>query len=697
MLKKSLFLLLILVLTACNSQTQLSHSGDHVYTNALINSSSPYLLQHAHNPVNWYPWGEEALQKAKKEDKFLIISVGYSACHWCHVMEHESFEDTAVARLMNEHFVSIKVDKEERPDIDQIYMNAAAMATGNTGWPLNAVAFPDGRPFFGGTYFPKDRWTQLLSYFVRLKEQEPEKLEEAASQITAGIQKMDVLGVNPNEVTFSADHVDEVFANLSANLDYKKGGLDRAPKFPMPKIHEFLLQYYAISGEEKALKAVEVSLDEMLAGGIYDQVGGGFARYSTDAVWKLPHFEKMLYDNSQLVSLYAQAWQLTRKDAYKRVVYETLDFVERELLSEEGSFFTSLDADSEGEEGKYYVWTEAEITEVLGADAAAFNTYFNVSAKGNWEHSNILYQTKSHADLAKKLGMEESDLTDLIARSKPKLLETRARRIRPGLDDKTLTAWNALMIKGYVDAYRVFGEERFLQTAKRNAAFLQEKMLREDGGLNRIYKDDVSSINGFLDDYSFTIEAFIALYQATFEEQWLFEADQLMTYVSEHFFDVSSGMYYFTSDQDEELITRSREIPDNVIPSSNSSLAKGLFLLGTYLYKQDYIDRAEQMLNNVYPDLQQNGAFYANWAKLLAYFAYPPFEVAIVGERAVELRKELDEHFLPRMFVLGGKDEGKLELLQYKRVPGATFIYVCQNKACKFPVEEVSKALELMK
>lgn len=694
MLKNTLFLLLI-GLTACNSQTQQSLQGDYPYTNALINSSSPYLLQHAHNPVDWYPWGDEALEKAKAENKLIIISVGYSACHWCHVMEHESFEDTAVAKLMNEHFVSIKVDKEERPDIDQIYMNAAAMATGNTGWPLNAVALPDGRPFFGGTYFEKDRWMQLLNYFVRLKTQEPAKLEEAASQITQGIQQIDIAELVPVS-TFGKDDLEDVFSKLSATLDYRKGGLDRAPKFPMPNIHQFLLQYYGLTGEEKALEAVTVTLDEMLAGGIYDQVGGGFARYSTDAVWKVPHFEKMLYDNSQLVSLYSQAWQLTRKEDYKRIVFETLGFIERELMSEEGGFYTSLDADSEGEEGKFYVWSEAELQEILGEDAAAFNTYFNVSGKGNWEHTNILHRTKPHADLAQKLGMEEKALTELIQRSNTKLLEMRTHRIRPGLDDKVLTAWNALMIKGYVDAYRVFGEEQFLTTALRSARFLQEKMLREDGGLNRTYKDGISKINGFSDDYSFTIEAFVALYQATFDEQWLFAADQLMQYVSQHFFDEASGMYFFTSDEDDALITRSREIADNVVPGSNSSLAKGLFLLGTYLYKQDYMDKAEQMLSNVYPQIGENVAFYSNWVQLMAYIVHPPYEVAIVGDDAEKLRRELDDHFLPQVFVLGGKEEGKLELLQNKRVPGATFIYVCQNKSCKFPVEEVGKALELI-
>ncbi|MCL4140964.1 UNVERIFIED_CONTAM: hypothetical protein GTU68_010398 [Idotea baltica] len=465
----------------------------------------------------------------------------------------------------------------------------------------------------------------------------------------------------------------------------------------MPNVHQLLLRYNHLSKDEKALNAAIVTLDKMADGGIYDHVGGGFARYSTDRFWKVPHFEKMLYDNSQLVSLYAEAYQLTHKSRYKEVVYESLEFIEREMTSTEGGFYSSLDADSEGEEGKFYVWSEEELKDVLGEDAEIFNEYFTVKTSGNWEGENILHITKSPTIIAEKQGIAEDELEDLIKRSKPKLLKKRAERIRPGLDDKVLTSWNALMLKGYVDAYRVFGEERFLKTALKNAQFLKTNMLRKDGGLNRIYKDGKSSVNGFSDDYSFLIEAYVALYQATFDESWLFEANELMEYTLTHFFEKESRMFFYSSDEDDPLITRSKEVADNVIPGSNSSLAKGLFLLGTYLYKDDYLKKSEQMLNNVSKNIAEQGPYHSNWGILMTYFSHLPYEIAIVGPDHEKFRKEFDQEFLPHAFFLGGDSEGKLELLENKLVKGATYIYVCQNKSCKLPVQSVAEALELMK
>ena len=699
-LKYITLFLLILPFQACNSQTKKGTKDQataHKYTNQLINSSSPYLLQHAHNPVNWYPWGEEALKKAKEEDKLLIISVGYAACHWCHVMEHESFEDTAVARLMNEHFVSIKVDREERPDIDQIYMNAAQMTSGRGGWPLNAIAMPDGRPLFGATYFPKEGWLKMLNYFIQLRENEPEKLEEAATQLTEGIQQMDFTEINPHKTSFQAEILPSLGQTLLKSMDLRKGGLSKAPKFPMPAIHQWLLRNYALTGDETMLQAATVSLDEMAAGGIYDQIGGGFARYSTDAIWKVPHFEKMLYDNAQLVSLYSEAYLLTGEERYKEVVYETLAFIEREMSSNEGGFYSSLDADSEGEEGKFYVWSAQEIELALGEDADCFKDYFNVAEEGNWEGKNILFRTLALDEVARKHNLSSNELKDRLEKSKKKLLAIRSTRIRPGLDDKILTAWNALMLKGYADAYRAFGEQKYLDKALANAVFLKKNMRRKDGGLNRNFKDGKSSINAFSDDYGFTIEAFITLYQLTFDENWLFEAQELMEYALQHFFDEKTGMFFYTSDEDAALITRTKEVADKVIPAANSSLAKGLYLLGTYLYQEDYLAKSEQMLNNVFADLSEQPAYYTNWAMLLNWFTHKPYEVAIVGENCEALRTQLNSHFLPNAFLLGGKSEGKLELLKNKLVKGETYIYVCQDKACKFPVQEIPEALKLMK
>ncbi|MBC7629649.1 thioredoxin domain-containing protein [Ferruginibacter sp.] len=665
------------------------------FSNHLIHESSPYLLMHAHNPVNWYPWGQEAFDKAKKENKPVIISIGYAACHWCHVMEKESYSDTAVARLMNENFVAIKVDREERPDVDQVYMNAAQLINGNGGWPLNAIALPDGRPIYAATYFPKKDWMSLLKQMLTFVKQNPEKAEQQAEAVAKGIRGSELVKVNTSKPEYKLTDLNSVFNNWKKNIDFINGGNNGAPKFPMPVGSQFLLQYYFLTKNEEALKAVKITLNKMAAGGIYDHVGGGFARYSTDAVWKVPHFEKMLYDNAQLTSLYASAYQLTKDPLYKNVVYETLEFIGRELTSPEGGFYSSLDADSDGEEGRFYVWTKDEIKKILGDDAALAIDYFNVTEKGNWEGGkNILYQLGDDNTIAKKYNITSLELSKRITGVKKILLAERAKRIRPGLDDKILTAWNALMIKGYTDAYRVFGEQRFLDAALKNAAFILKNAQSNDNRLNRNFKNGKSSINAFLDDYAFTIDAFIALYQSTFDEKWLKEAHHLLEYTLAHFYDAKSGMFYYTSDKDPALIARKMEIADNVIPSSNSAMAKNLFMLGEYFYKDDYIHKASAMLNNVKQDAVNGNAYYANWDILMAWLAAEPFEVAIVGNDYASKRKEIDTHYLPNIFLSGGNSEGSLSLLEGKLVPGKTTIYVCRNKSCKLPTTEVSKAVE---
>ena len=669
---------------------------EHKYTNALINESSPYLLQHAHNPVNWYPWGDEALQKAKEENKLLIISIGYAACHWCHVMEHESFEDTVVASLMNDNFVAIKIDREERPDIDQIYMNAAYITNGSGGWPLNAISLPDGRPVYAGTYYPKKNWMELLNYMVDGYQNRREEFENRAVQYEQGIKRYDQIAINPNSPQFDIQHLDEAFEVMQSNFDYNKGGRQGAPKFPMPSIYEFLLSFDQIKQNNLAQDAVTSTLDNIALGGIYDHLGGGFARYSVDANWLVPHFEKMLYDNGQLVSLYSHAYQKSNKPLYKKAVLETLEWVEREMTSAEGSFYSSLDADSDGEEGKFYVWQKADIDSFLTEDSKIFNDYYNVTERGNWEHKNILVRYETDQEVADKWNISTKDLEQLLSRSKSKLMIERDKRIRPGLDDKQLTSWNALMLKGYVDAYNTFGIDDYLTTAIRNAEFLSKNAMKSDGRLNRNYKDGKSVINAFLDDYSLTIEAFVSLYQATFDEQWLNKANTLLEYVNAHFYDETTGMYFYTSDLDPALITRKMEVSDNVIPGSNSSIAKSLFLLGTYLYNQQYIDRAELMLNNTRDQILTQASYYSNWALLETWFINKPFEIAIVGDDWQNLRKEFNQHFLPNALFLGGKDEGSLELLTNKAVEDETMIYVCKNKTCKLPVTTVEEAMRQM-
>ena len=670
--------------------------------NHLANESSPYLLQHAKNPVDWHPWGEEALTKAKTEKKLLVISVGYAACHWCHVMEHESFEDTAVANLMNEHFVSIKVDREERPDVDDVYMTACHLASGKScGWPLNAFALPDGRPVWAGTYFPRKQWMEILTYFTKIYQEEPEKLETYAQQLMEGIKSNEQILFNDSDQSFTTDKLAGITKNFLSNIDFKKGGRQGAPKFPMPNNYEFLLSQYFHSGDEKVLEAVTTTLDKMANGGIYDHLGGGFARYSTDADWKVPHFEKMLYDNGQLVSLYANAFMVTKNPLYQERVEETLAYIKREMTDESGGFYSSLDADSEGEEGKFYVWTKAEIAAVL-QDENAINVladYYEVSEKGNWEHTNILHRKKTVADIAKRRNTTEAAIVTSIKQSKENLFAARDKRIRPGLDDKVLTSWNALMLKGYLDAYRAFGKEEYLTTALKNAHFITREMQQGDSRLNRNYKDGKSVINAFLDDYALTAEAFIALYQVTFDEQWLQKADELMNYALLHFYDSQSGMFNYTSDIDPPLIARKKEVSDNVIPGSNSAMAKNLYILGLYLYNQDFLRISKQMMHNLDEQLTQSAQpnFYSNWCSLYSLLVHPPYEVAIMGKEYAAHQKALIGQYLPNALLLGGATEGKLELLQDKLQEGETFIYVCQNKVCKLPVQTVEAALPLMK
>ena len=670
-------------------------NDNHPYTNELIHESSPYLLQHAHNPVNWYPWGGKALKKAKDENKMIIISIGYAACHWCHVMEHESFEDTAVARLMNENFVCIKVDREERPDVDQVYMTAAQLISGSGGWPLNALALPDGKPFYAGTYFPKERWMKLLSYFVEINKTRRDELVKQAEEITKGIHVVEHFSFKKEDQDFTMNDLGKQFNSMKPGIDFKKGGPNRAPKFPMPSNWEYLMHYYYVSGNEDALKAVSVTLNEMALGGINDQLGGGFARYSTDADWLVPHFEKMLYDNAQLVGLYSHGYQLTKNQLYKNVVYETLEFIKRELTSPEGGFYSSLDADSEGEEGKFYVWTKDEIENVLGTDAPLFLEYYHITDAGNWEHGkNIFYREESDEAFAKKNNISVETLTNKINADKEKLMKVRSKRVRPGLDDKILTAWNALMLKGYAQAYRAFGDERFLSAAITNANFLLKNVIGTNSEIFRNYKDKKSSINGLLDDYAFATSAFIELYQATLDEKWLLEADKINSYAMEHFYDTASGMFFYTHNQYSDLIARKMEVADNVIPASNSEMAKNLFVLGQYFYKDDYITKARQMMANVKTDVEKNIAFYSNWGILEIDFVAPPYEVAIVGNKYDAMRKEMDTHYLPDVLLSGGSSEGALPLLENKLVNGQTTIYVCQDKTCKRPVTEVAKALE---
>lgn len=673
----------------------------HKHTNALINESSPYLLQHAHNPVDWHPWGEEALQKAKDENKLLIISIGYAACHWCHVMEHESFEDSTVAALMNEHFVPIKVDREERPDVDDVYMSAAQLLTGSGGWPLNAFAMPDGRPVWAGTYFPKDRWMDILRRFADLQESDPERLERSATQLTQGIADLDAVELVTETEEYTEEMLNKISRVFLTQVDMQDGGRRGAPKFPMPNNWEYLLKYADVTGDQKALNAVTTTLDKMALGGIYDQMGGGFARYSVDGVWMVPHFEKMLYDNGQLMSIYAQAYSKTKNPLYKHVIEQTLAFVDRELSAPEGGFYSSLDADSEGVEGKYYVWTADELAKLITDDKElmAYTDFYTVRDTGNWEHANILHITDDIDAIAARHDMSTDQLTEMIYRIDRELLPIREKRIHPGLDDKILTSWNGLMIKGYVDAYKALGHKEYLEKAIQNAHYILKQQMSDDHRLNRNLKDSKSSINAFLDDYATMINTCLSLYEVTFDESWLTISRDLADYVQAHFYDEKSGMYNYTNNIDPPLVARKMELTDNVIPASNSMMARALARLGEITYDKEYIARAEQMLRNMMPTITESRSpsFYSNWLQLLFDEVHEPYEVAVMGPNATTLAHEMMQTYHCNSLFLGDVQDSELPLLKNKYVDGTDMIYVCQSKVCKLPVQEVSKALELMK
>lgn len=667
--------------------------------NRLAESGSPYLREHADNPVDWYEWGPEALNKAKAENKPLIISIGYSSCHWCHVMEEESFMDTAVAKLMNENFVSIKIDREERPDIDQIYLHAAQLISGNGGWPLNAFALPDGRPFYAATYFPKQQWILILQQLLAAYRNDKDNLLKQAEALTKGIQSNEVkLSITDSALTYSRKVYQNISAAWQPYLDYKLGGLEGSPKFPMPTIWEFFLQQHYLTGDKKTLRIVTTTLDAMSMGGIFDQLGGGFSRYATDKNWKVPHFEKMLYDNGQLVSLYAHAYQVTKKPLYEEVILKTLDFVNMEMTSPEGGFYSSVNADSDGEEGKYYVWTKPEIQNSLDRKTAdLILDYYQVTDSGNWEgKKNILYTKFNKNEFAAKKRISPADFIKILSESQGRLLSLRSKRPHPSIDDKILTSWNALMLKGYVDAYFALGRTEYLQTALTNARFLEKYMLRPGGKLWRNYKDGKTNTDGFLDDYALLARAFIQLYQATFDVHWLATAKSVTAYAIEHFRDAESGMFYYTSDEAENLIARKMELWDNVIPASNSVFAEVLYLLGEYYDLTSYKTISLSMLNRIDDQMITGGPYYANWAHLMGLSTFQPYQVAIVGDQAIEKSKPMLRFYLPTALFMGGTEEN-LPLLKNKRVDGRTIIYVCRNKICNLPEEDAEMAMQQLK
>jgi uncharacterized protein YyaL (SSP411 family) len=664
------------------------------HTNELINSNSPYLIQHAHNPVNWVEWSQEAFDKAEKEDKLVLVSIGYSACHWCHVMEHESFEDEDVAKVMNKHFVCIKVDREERPDVDQVYMNAVQLMTQQGGWPLNCFTLPDKRPIYGGTYFKKDQWVNVLLKLHETYKQDKPKVLEYAKQLTDGVQVSELVEKIEVKDKFDPQVLDALIQKWKQNFDFDEGGGKRAPKFPLPNNYEFLLRYGHQNKDKTVLNHVALTLKKMAFGGIYDQLVGGFSRYSVDMIWKAPHFEKMLYDNGQLLSLYALAYQHDKNPVYADVIRQTISWLENEMLDMEGGFFSALDADSEGVEGKFYTWTKEELKQLLGADFDWFAEFYNVNNLGYWEHNQyILMRTHSNEAFAKDKGWQTEQFEEKLKNANDKLLAVREKRVRPGLDDKKLTAWNAMTIKGLALSGLALNEQNYIQRAVKTGEWILKHQLKGDGSLWRSRKSGESKIDAFLEDYAHVIDAFVALYETTFDEKWINHAKDLLVFTQKHFQDKSSKLFYF-SKENTELIARKMEINDNVIPASNSVMANNSFKIGKLFHDKKMINDARQMLTNIYDQMPQYGSGYSNWALLALNFNLPFHELAIMGDDALKQREKLGEHYMPNMVIAGG-NEDSIPFLEDKPKTDETMYYVCEGYVCKAPLKDLDGVLEI--
>jgi hypothetical protein len=685
--------------------------ADYKHTNRLINETSPYLVQHAHNPVDWYPWGEEALEQSRKQDKPILLSIGYSACHWCHVMERESFENEEIARLMNENFVCVKVDREERPDLDSIYMNAVQMMTGHGGWPMTVFLTPDLKPFYGGTYYPpEDRhgmpgFPKILTAISEAYRSRRDDVAQSAEAITSELQKSNRFSASQEMLT--TEILNLAYARLLSNYDTANGGFGAAPKFPPSMSLMYLLRHNHRTGSEEALLAVKQTLWKMASGGMYDQVGGGFARYSVDAQWLIPHFEKMLYDNALLTRIYLYAYQQTRKPFYKQIAEETLEYIIRDMTDRTGGFYSSEDADSEGEEGKFYAWTPSEISDLLGDAAEPFNRYFNITERGNFEHGkSVLNPVAPIEDFAEQVGVPVDVLRRSIKAGKAKLFEAREKRVRPGRDEKSLAAWNGLMLTAFSEAANILGRDDYRQVAIKNAEFIISNLMR-DGRLLRTYKDGRAKLNGYLEDYAYVAEGMLALYEATFELKYFEQAQSLVETMIERFWDKQEGGFFFTSSDHEELIARSKEYFDNATPSGNSVAALVMLKLGHLTANPEYQRLAVTILRTMHQVMSRYPSAVGYLLCALDFYLSEPKEIAIVGDTfSHETRlmvEEIYSRFLPNKVVAasGAGDEETtraISLLENREmVDGKVTAYVCRNYTCLQPattVEELAARLK---
>jgi uncharacterized protein YyaL (SSP411 family) len=683
---------------------------EHTHTNRLIHETSPYLLQHAHNPVDWYPWGEEALAKARAEDKPVLLSVGYAACHWCHVMEHESFEDEATARIMNEHFVSIKVDREERPDIDNIYMTAVQAMTGSGGWPMTVFMTPDGVPFYGGTYFPpEDRYNmpsfkRVLLSIAEAYRNRREELLKAGTELLNHLRE--ATAVRLPEGAISPAVADAAFSNLQRMWDQRRGGFGGAPRFPQPMTYEFLLRYAARTGNELALAMTERNLRAMAEGGMYDQLGGGFHRYSVDAEWLVPHFEKMLYDNALLARVYIEMYQATGDAFFRRIAEETLDYLVREMRHPDGGFYSTQDADSlpehgasHKEEGAFFVWSLADVREALGADAMIFAQLFDVTERGNFEGKNILHVLRRPADVARVTGQPVEKIAALVERSRRKLFAIREQRPKPALDDKVLTAWNGMALRAFALAASALGRDDYRAIARQNAEFLLRE-LRRDGTVLRAWKDGKAApTQGYLEDHALLADGLLALYEATFEPRWLLEAQALADTMLARFWSDEIGGFYDTASDHEQLIVRPRDTGDNATPSGNAAAADVLLRLAAIFDNHAYRERALTVLRGMAQFMQQYPTGFGRYLAAAEFALGTPKEIALVGAPDAPdmqaLREAIFRPFLPfKVVVLRDPNEEKPAfdsplLAGRAQLDGKATAYVCENYACQLPVTDV--------
>jgi uncharacterized protein len=669
--------------------------------NRLIHSASPYLLQHAYNPVDWHPWSPEALEKARNQDKPILVSIGYSACHWCHVMERECFENEELATLMNRYFVCIKVDREERPDVDAIYMEAVQAMGQNGGWPLNVFLTPDQKPFYGGTYFPPQNWRQVLLNLGKAFRERRQEVETSAEELTGMLQVSELKKYLADATTtaIQKEDISVMIDKMEARFDAEEGGMARAPKFPMPSIWRFLLRAHGLTTDARAMDMTHLTLTKMADGGLYDQVGGGFARYSVDDRWFAPHFEKMLYDNGQLLSLYAEAYRWQPHPRYQEVMEETIAWALREMHHPKGGFYAALDADSEGIEGKFYCWTKEEWKNTLG-EAPLLWEYWNLTDDGNWEHGrNILHKSMPDQAFSLKKGIALDMLQKNVSGAKKQLLEGRFARIRPGLDHKVLAGWNGMMIRGLTDAGLALENEEYLSLAVATARFLDTEMTHFSEEtptlLYRTWQKDTPDLLGTLEDYAFTIDGYLALHQATQDTHWFTRAHQLTQICLQHFFDPSEGMFFYTDARAEALIARKKELFDNVIPSTNAVMAHNLLVLGKLCYEDTYHATALAMLEKVRPLMVQEPAYLAHWGLTAVALLQGMPEVVIVGPKSQEMAKALHRHFRPGVVMALADAEETVPMTAGKKaVNGRTTLYVCHNKACRQPVHTVEEAMK---